>query len=227
MENDILKKYLSELTDKVESVEKTAVPQRNLSKQPYSFSGKPLPEQLEIWSYIWKNAPGFWVQIQAYLLFEAHLKNKTFLIGSWKTIKLWQKYVDSWGTCDGLSKIYTKVLEIIPDKVLNQLKLWNQSNNIWDKRQSVVSLLYFSRTKKVFLPYPTIIPFIDRLLTDPEHFVQKGVGWSLKELYNVYPTETLQYLNENITKIPAKVFSIATEKLKKADKEILKTKRKP
>jgi len=72
------------------------------------------------------------------------------------------------------------------------------------------------------LPYDTIIKFIDILLNDKEYYVQKGVGWSLKELYQVYPKETLKYLGKNIKKISSIAFSPATEKLEKKDKEKLK-----
>ena len=115
---------------------------------------------------------------------------------------------------------------MIPDEVLEQLEQWNKSTNLWDRRQSVVSLLYFSRTKKVILPYNTIIRFVDRLLDDKEYYVQKAVGWSLKELYNVYPAETLKYMENNIKRISATAFSATTEKLKKEDKERLKMIRK-
>lgn len=153
---------------------------------------------------------------------ESQIKNKDFLIYSWNIIKHWQKHVDNWGHCDGLSKIYTKILELIPEEVLEKLKLWNKSENQWDKRQSLVSLLYFSRTKKTILDFEIIIKFIDNLLVDNEYYVQKAVGWSLKELYNVYSKETLIYLEKNIKNISSIAFSPATEKLLKHEKGSLK-----
>ena len=154
------------------------------------------------------------------------MKDKDFLIDSWETIKKWQKNVDNWGKCDALSKIYTKVLEIIPGRVLEQLKQWNKSKKIWDKRQSLVSLLYFSRTKNILLPYETIISFVSELIDDNEYYVQKGVGWTLKELYKVYPNKTLKYIEENIARISAIAFSVTIGNLEKADKEKLKKMRK-
>ncbi len=227
MSNDNLKQYLKEVQYKANIASKNAVAQRKLSKQKYSFSEQSLSEQLVIWDYIWNNSPDFWTRIQSFLYLELHMKDNSFLLDSWEIIKHWQKKVNDWGSCDALSKIYTKILEIIPDKVLEQLEQWNKSTNLWDRRQSVVSLLYFSRTKKVILPYDTIIQLIDKLLEDKEYYVQKAVGWSLKELYNVYPSETLQYLNENIRKVSTIAFTAATEKLKKDDKDKLKIKRKP
>jgi 3-methyladenine DNA glycosylase AlkD len=221
MTNDSLKKYLAEVEDKVNATTKNATEQRRLSKLKYSFSGQSSSEQLIIWDYIWNNSFDIWTCIQSFLYLESNMKNKQFLLDSWETIKYWQKSVVNWGMCDALSKIYTKILEIIPGEVLKQLEQWNKSTNLWDRRQSVVGLLYFSRTKKVVLPYNTIIPFINELIGDQEYYVQKGVGWALKELYNVYPIETLRYLEDNIMRVSSTAFGAATEKLKKEDKEKL------
>lgn len=227
MNNEDLKKYLYEVKSKVEGTPKIVTAQTKLSKQKYSFSNQSFSEQLIIWDYIWNNSPDEWTRMQSYLFLDSHIKHKNLLVDSWEKIKNWQKLVDNWGDCDALSRIYTKILEIIPAKVLVQIEKWNKSTNLWDRRQSLVSLLYFSRTKKVVLPYSTIIQFIDSLINDQEYYVQKAIGWSLKESYNVYPKETLQYLNENIKRVSAIAFSVATEKLKKEDKERLKRIRKP
>ncbi|HBH24112.1 MAG TPA: hypothetical protein DDY13_11905 [Cytophagales bacterium] len=84
------------------------------------------------------------------MFLESEIKDREFLVGSCDVIKEWQKHVNNWGKCDALSKIFTKILEIIPDKVFEQLLLWNKSKNFWDTRLSlIISLLYFSKTKKV------------------------------------------------------------------------------
>ena len=224
--NFFLNNCLNEVKKKVNATAKNASSQRKLFKQKFSFSENPKLEQLIIWDYIWNHSNDFWVSMQSFLFLEKNMKNKEFLAEAWETIKIWQKNVDNWGKCDALSKIYTKVLEIIPDKVLGQLREWNKSINLWDRRQSLVSLLYFSRTKKIILPYETIIRFVIELIDDKEYYVQKGVGWTLKELYNIYPCETIEFIERNIKKISPIAFVSATEKLEKAEKEKLKRMRK-
>lgn len=226
MNNDKLKRNLDEVKSIVDVTAKNVAAQTNLSKHKFSFSNQSFSEQLIIWDYIWHNALDDWTRMQSFVYLESYIKDKNCLVDSWEIIKHWQNKVDNWGDCDALSRIYTKVLEIIPNEVLGQLEQWNKSTNPWDRRQSLVSLLYFSRTKKVVLPYNTIINFIDSLINDPEYYVQKAVGWSIKESYNVYPNETLQYLNENINRVSAIAFTAAIEKLKKEDKERLKGLRK-
>jgi len=205
MKEEYLRKCLTEVEKEIKRTPEKTPAHRKLFKRGYSFSKMSAAEQLVIWDFIWKNASDFWVRGHAFLYLESKMKDKEFLLDSWRTIKYWQN-----------------TLEVIPDKVLPQLEKWNKSKNLWDRRQSVVSLLYFSRTKKVVLPFQKIIKFIDRLLDDKEYYVQKGVGWALKELYRVYPKETLKYLEDNIKNVSSIAFSPATEKLEKKDKEKLK-----
>ena len=66
----------------------------------------------------------------------------------WPVIVKRQDQVDDWPLCDALAKIYTKVLVVAPAKAYAQLKKWNKNPDLWKRRQSVVSLLYYSCTKK-------------------------------------------------------------------------------
>lgn len=76
------------------------------------------------------------------------------------------------------------------------------------------------------MPYNKILPLISNLLQDEEYYVQKGVGWSLRELHNVYPEKTYDWLRKNIQNISSIAFSAATEKLDGKRKNILKQIRK-
>lgn len=175
MINKDLNKYLKEVKNKVDITPKNASSQRRLIKQRYSFSEKPLSEQLIIWDYIWNNSYDFWICMQAFLFLESKMKDREFLLNSWDIIKKWQNTVDNWGKCDALSKIYTKILEIVPEKVLKQLLQWSKSKKLWDKRQSLISLLYFSMTKKVVLSFDSMIYLVNKLVNDQEYYVQKAV----------------------------------------------------
>ncbi len=223
---NFLKTCLYEVEQKVSSIPNNALCQRKLSKSGFNFTELNVTDQLKVWNYIWENSSEFRVKIQAFLFCESKAQNKDFLVKSWKTIKNWQKSIDCWGLSDALSKIYTKILEVIPEEVLPQLEHWNKSPNCWNKRQSLVSLLYFSRTKKIVLPFNIIIQFVSNLLQDDEYYVQKALGWTLKELYNIYPSETQKYLKSNIKVISPIAFSISIKKLEKKDKIILKSMRK-
>jgi len=102
---------------------------------------------------------------------------------------------------------------VAPNEVYVRLKEWNRDENLWKRRQSVVSLLYYSRTKKQHLPFNDIKQLIMPLLPDKEYYVQKGVGWALRELYTVYPEQALPWLKQNIKQISSIAFAIAIEKM--------------
>ena len=134
--------------------------------------------------------------------------------------------MNDWGYCDALAKINTKVLETYPTEVYRQLATWNKDKNLWKRRQSVVSLLYFSRTKKDYLPFSKIAALVEPLLSDKEYYVQKGVGWALREMHTVYPKETMPFIQKHIKSISAIAFTIAIEKMSVAEKEKIKGLRK-
>ena len=199
---------------------------RRESKRNYSFSKLLFEEQLVIWDTLWHQNNSFYIRLHAYFFLERHMKKKGELKALWPIIVHWQDKVDDWGLCDALAKIYTRILEIMPDEVYARLVPWNIDDSLWKRRQSVVCLLYYSRTKKIYLDFEQIQPLVANLLTDKEYYVQKGVGWTLREMHNVYPEETLAFLKENIKSVSAIAFSPAIEKMDAEDVAALKLLRK-
>ena len=186
---------------------------RRESRRIYSFSSLPFGEQLAIWDELWRTENNFWARLHAFFFLERHLKKENELLQMWPVVVAWQEQVDDWGLCDALSKVYTKILVVAPNEVYVRLKEWNRDENLWKRRQSVVSLLYYSRTKKQHLPFNDIKQLIMPLLPDKEYYVQKGVGWALRELYTVYPEQALPWLKQNIKQISSIAFAIAIEKM--------------
>ena len=73
-------------------------------------------------------------------------------------------------------------------------------------------------------PYPPLSfckQQILNLLDDDHFYVQKAVGWALRETYNVYPDKTQALLKTIADKIPPAGWQAATEKLNKKDKNVL------
>jgi len=186
---------------------------RRESKRGYSFSTLPFPAQLAIWDQLWRTEDNFWPRLHAYFFLERHIKNEAELKEMWPVIVHWQDQVDDWGLCDALAKIYTKILVVLPKEVYAQLKQWNTDENLWKRRQSLVSLLYYSRTKKQHPTFNQVRELVVPLLPDKEYYVQKGVGWTLRELHTVYPTETLAWLKQDIKLLSSIAFTIAIEKM--------------
>jgi 3-methyladenine DNA glycosylase AlkD len=71
-----------------------------------------------------------------------------------------------------------------------------------------------------------MLPLVEKLLDDEHYFVQKGVGWTLRELSVIYHDVTWQFLIKHHTRISGAAFTAAAEKLSPAKKEKLKDLRK-
>jgi len=199
---------------------------RRESKRVYSFSGLTFTEQLVIWDELWHTSDDFWMRVHAFFFLERHMNNEAALREMWPVIVRWQDQVDDWGLCDSLAKIYTRILVVMPNEVYAQLEKWNKDEDLWKRRQSLVSLLYYSRTKKQHPTFNQVERLVTPLLQDKEYYVQKGLGWTLRELYNVYPGETLAWLKQHIRSISSIAFTIAIEKTNQVTRDELKALRK-
>jgi len=226
MPHKMYKDFQREAVQHINSISGNVPAHRNASKHAYSFSGKPFEEQLAAWDHIWRTTGDFWVRAHAIFFLERHIKKTGTLKQMWPVVMKWQDDVAGWPLCDALAKIYTKILVVAPAKVFAVLKKWNKEDDLWKRRQSVVSLLYYSRTKKDHLPFGKMEPLITSLLKDKEYYVQKGVGWALRELHTVYPKQTLSYLTNHIKSVSSIAFTIAIEKMNTATKDELKSLRK-
>ncbi len=189
-------------------------------KKGFSFSQS--LEAARIWDYIWHHSDCFEVMSLALGWFELK-KKEGDLERHWPRLKRWSERIDNWAHSDGLSGVYASILEDSPELVYPTLVKWNRSKNPWLRRLSIVSLLFYSsQRKKRVLPFAKIIKLVEPQLEFEHYYVQKGVGWTLRETGNVYPEETYKFLEKNIGRISAAAFSACTEKLPAARKARLK-----
>jgi 3-methyladenine DNA glycosylase AlkD len=217
-----LKKYIGTQYDFIGlSVPK----QREVFKTAYEFNSLTLDQQLEIWNEIWLYSNLYEAMTQA-LFFVSQHKDAFGTKTLFAVTKNWVGKIDNWAHSDGLSDIFSYLLEKDAATVYPQIKIWNKSANPWERRQSVVALLEYSKKRKKVLPVNKLLPLVKPLLGDENYFVQKGIGWTLREIGNVYPKETWFFLVDHHAKITAVAFSPAIEKLSVKEKEELKRLRK-
>ncbi len=199
--------------------------QRKFLKEGYSWSNKDMNFQIHIWDEVWHlgssieelSQPLFWLQ---------SIKDDKILFQFWKVINKWVFGLDNWVHSDNLSHSYSRCLEFEKEKIYPQLKKWNSSNNPWARRQSVVSLLYYSRLRLHPICAQKILFLAENLIFDENYFVQRGLGWALRESYNVYPEITYQFIKKNVKNLSSIVFTTSTEKVNYSYKEELKKLRK-
>ena len=196
-----------------------AVPvQREALRRGYSFSGLPFEDQLPIWDAVWRAAQYHEVKTQA-LYYCASRRKPDELRQLWPVVQGWIETVDCWDTSDELSSIYARIREVDAlGQVYAVLKSWNKSPNLWKRRQSILSLLYYSRSRRSVLPGGKIFPLIEALLKDSDRFVQKAVGWALREALMPYPAETEAFIRCHAQALSSLAFTEATRKLPPAQR---------
>lgn len=213
-----LKKYIGTQYDVIG----LSVPQQlKAYKSGYSFSSLPLEKQLAIWNNVWKESDVFDVLSQCLdFLGENHKRFDAEAL--WKIVKHWVKKIDNWANSDDLSSVYAYLMEREPELVYEQLLKWNSSKNPWERRASLVTMLLYCRRKKTALPVEKVIRLIEPRLDDENYFVQKGVGWALRDTGVVYPKQIHDFLLKHITRIDPAAFTAAVEKIDPGFKSQLK-----
>jgi 3-methyladenine DNA glycosylase AlkD len=195
--------------------------QREIFKNGFSFSHLPPRDQLAIWDEVWKKSNLFEVLSQS-LFFTEKYVNKINTPELLVVLENWLPKIDNWGHSDSLSSIFARMMVKDPHPVFTRLQAWNDSDNPWYKRQSIVPLAMYYRSNNL-LPFNGSMALIQHLLMDEDYFVQKGVGWSLREIGTQYPRETWNFLLKNAGAISSVAFSASVEKLTPSKKEKLKT----
>lgn len=176
-----------------------------------SFSKFPKEEQAMIWGYIWKNSNVFEEKSLALDFFNQKATLKE-ISKYWSIIKTWVQDVDNWAHSDGLSALYTQVLESDHQKYLPFFKELNNSKNPWERRQSIVGLYYYTRLRKKTLPAKVGLEFVKNLIDDKHIYVQKGVGWTLREIYQVDKKAQVDFVKRHIKKIAPAGYYATVEK---------------
>jgi 3-methyladenine DNA glycosylase AlkD len=163
----------------------------------------------------------------ALFFLDKNQKNVSFKL-QLKLLPNWVKHVDNWAHSDSVSKYLTRLIEYddTSEGILNLLSKWNTSKNLWERRQSLITLFYYARTKSKHVPFLLAKKHLTNLLSDKEYYVQKAVGWTLRESYNVYPKDTFQFIDSKVNKIHPVAFTTCVEKMLQEEKNYLKAKRK-
>ncbi len=126
-----------------------------------------------------------------------------------------EKGIINWAHTDFLSG---KVLSyFFTNKIieLDSLREWNESESKWKRRAVPVTLI---DVLKVDVPLKRLFYIIEPLMLDAEKFVQKGLGWFLREAWKVYPEETEDFLLKWKDTCGRIIIQYATERMDKEDR---------
>ncbi len=184
---------------------------RGILKRPLPFHDLSLSEQFRQFDKVWISSHIFEVKMTAIHWLES-LSTEQLIVFS-KKIAKWAQKIDTWAESDGLCGIYARIFEASPKSLDSVFKNWNTHKNPWLRRCSMVSVFYYSRMRRKHASFKYAITMVKPHLAAPEYYVQKGLGWTLREIYNVYPAETTKFIRDNLSRIHAHAWYAASEKM--------------
>jgi 3-methyladenine DNA glycosylase AlkD len=180
---------------------------------------------LEIWDTLWKTSP-YGDVLFAALEFYTPVVRKKVSPGLWTVVRQWSNRIDNWCHSDGLSAIYSRILETNFAQTYPQIEAWNLDDNEWLRRISLVSLIHYSGKNAVFLHLNKVLPLVSNCIDDQRHHVQTAVGWVLREMGGVYNAEITKFLETHAGKMGPQAFSRAIERLSPDERTRLRNMRK-
>ncbi len=194
---------------------------RRAVKSGFSFYDLPEEQVLGIWHELWMRSPCGEVLFAALEYYGPRVKKR---VGPelWPVMRGWSRRIENWAHADLLSGIYSRILETYPRKVYPQLERWNRAESMWLRRLSLVSLIHYTGKNAVFLPPDRVLPLVSNCLMDERDYVQKAVGWVLREMGDVYPEEISSFLMGHITVVSSSAFTRAIERRSPAEKDELR-----
>jgi 3-methyladenine DNA glycosylase AlkD len=111
----------------------------------------------------------------------------------WTLGKRWMKDCDGWALADGLSLSMREVLLEYPER-LDDLEKWTKNSNMWFRRASLVFTLPYAKSG---MNPERMLSWASKYSTDPEWFIQKAIGWWLRDLGKHNPVRVIQFLNKH------------------------------
>jgi 3-methyladenine DNA glycosylase AlkD len=128
------------------------------------------------------------------------------------------EYFHSWATTDDFCvNVLQPLLAVYPAQVLKLVRRWNRSKNRWKRRASVV--VFARKVGESGRFTDEVLELCEALIWDPDHMVQKGVGWALKDNLRGARGKVLRYVKGLRRRgVPSTVTLYAIRDLKGAER---------
>ncbi len=128
-------------------------------------------------------------------------------------IKGWlERDVGNWAQCDDLCIKPLYVYLKRRPQLLASICGWGTSDHPWCRRASNVALVKFVG-RSAELPLAPVLANCERLLPDPDPYVQKGIGWMLKVAGQREPEPVIAFVRQHLARIDRPTLRYAIEKL--------------
>jgi len=149
-------------------------------------------------------AAGLWASdifeariLAAKLLTQARIKPDTAV---WDLVQTWVPDFDSWAIADHAASAISKRLQADPAR-LDVVEGWTTSDHMWSRRAALVSTLPWAKlanTKPADLDTRArILGWAATYVRDRDWFIQKAIGWWLRDLSKHDADRTRAFLAEH------------------------------
>ncbi|MDE0691228.1 MAG: DNA alkylation repair protein [Gammaproteobacteria bacterium] len=194
---------------------------RHRVREGFSFYALDPVEVLDVWDDLWMHSEWGDVLFAAEEYYRPIVRRR-IMPQMWPVMRRWIERVDNWAHADSLSWTYSRLLEADPESVLPVLRRWNASEDLWPKRISIVSLIHYTGKNAVFLPAEAMLPMLDNCIEDRRYYMQKAVGWVLREMWRAYPDEVNEYVHSVLPRIAPAALTRAMERQPKEERARLR-----
>lgn len=134
---------------------------------------------------------------------------------TWQMIKVFMKDVDGWALEDTLARAAWKCIDENP-RILDELEKWTKHKNFWMRRAALIFTLPFAKPGK---DPERMLEWAGGYSTDREWFIQKAIGWWLRDLGAHNPQRVIKFLNQHW---PQLQYVAKKESTRKLDQKYLK-----
>lgn len=178
----------------------TSLPhQRSIAKMSHSFSHLTDERIWNEWLRVWKTSDIHDVKsVAQHWMFDR--KRKDLRLKKYRDLLAMAADIDNWAHSDSLSSVLAEVLEKKPELFKIYLK-WNRSKNPWLRRQSLVGVYCYARMRKTHVPAAKSLKLVEALLDDPHFYVQRAVGWTLREIDRVDSVKQRAFVRKHLHRI--------------------------
>jgi 3-methyladenine DNA glycosylase AlkD len=96
----------------------------------------------------------------------------------WRFVRAHMPDLDGWAVADSLASVGSRCLLADPER-LDVVETWVKSPHLWTRRAALVFTLPWTKSGR---DPEGMLAWADALADDPEWFIQKAIGWWLREL---------------------------------------------
>ena len=118
--------------------------------------------------------------------------------------------LDGWAVADNLASVGSRCLIEDPER-LDDVEAWIDDPRLWTRRAALVFTLPWTKEKR---DPERMLGWVARLAEDRQWFIQKAIGWWLRELSKRDPKRVRRFLDDHGEKLTGVAKREATKYLK-------------